>query len=147
MADNRKNLELYAFPAIFEADVEDGGQICVSFPDLPSCFSNGKTVAEALTEATEALENVLYWMENDGNPIPEPSDIRSIHCSGNQFTSLIVTDMAAARRAWDNRSVSRTVTMPAWLDELARKEEINVSQILQQSIKKLLGVNQSAKLA
>jgi post-segregation antitoxin (ccd killing protein) len=37
--------------------------------------------------------------------------------------------------------------MPAWLDELARKEDINVSQILQQSIKKLLGVNQSAKLA
>lgn len=120
MADKRKHPEVYAFPAIFETDTEDNGRICVSFPDLPNCFSDGVTMEEALIEATEALENVLYWMEKDGNPIPKPSDIRNIHFSGNQFTSIIVADMAAARQAWNNRSVSRIITMPAWLDGLAR---------------------------
>lgn len=147
MADKRKHPEVYAFPAIFETDTEDNGRICVSFPDLPNCFSDGVTMEEALIEATEALENVLYWMEKDGNPIPKPSDIRNIHFSGNQFTSIIVADMAAARRAWDNRSVSRTITMPAWLDELAREGDINVSQVLQQTIKNILGVNHNAKTA
>ena len=108
--DKRVRSEIYAFPAIFERDDDDGGIINVTFPDLENCFANGATIEEAMTEAKEALENVLYWMERDGQSIPAPSDIRSISCQGAQFSSLVAADMGAARRSWENRSVNRTIT-------------------------------------
>ena len=147
MADRRKKSEYYAFPAIFEVDHNDDDRICVEFPDLPNCFSDAKTIAEAVKNATEALENVLYWMEKDGNPIPKPSDIQAVECSIEQFKSLIVADMASARRAWNERSISRTVTMPAWLDELARVKKINVSKEVQDAIKAALGISANTRSA
>ncbi len=145
--DKRIRPEIYAFPAIFERDDDDGGIINVTFPDLENCFANGTTVEVAMTEAKEALENVLYWMERDGQNIPAPSDIRSIPCEGEQFSSLVAADMSAARRSWENRSVSRTITLPAWLDELARQGDINFSQELQSAIKSKLGISKNPKTA
>ena len=81
-------------------------------PGPAQLFQRWGNYGGSIVEATEALENVLYWMEKDGNSIPKPSDIRNIHFSGDQFTSIIVADMAAARRAWDNRSVSIKIKMP-----------------------------------
>ena len=147
MRDKRIHECVYAFPALFEIDEEDNNRICVSFPDLENCFTDGATVAVALTAAKEALENVLYWMERQQQPIPNPSDIRSLKTEKGQFTSLVAADMASARRAWENRSISRTITLPAWLDELARKNNINVSQTLQQALKVQFGVEQNAKYA
>ena len=145
--DKRIRPEIYAFPALFERDDDDGGIINVTFPDLENCFANGATIEEAMTEAKEALENVLYWMEKDGQNIPAPSDIRSIPFEGEQFSSLVAADMGAARRAWENRSVSRTITLPGWLDELARQCEINFSQELQNAIKTKLGIHKNPKIA
>lgn len=145
--DKRLRPEIYAFPAIFERDDDDGGIINVIFPDLENCFANGATIEEAMTEAKEALENVLYWMEKDGQSIPSPSDIRSIPFEGGQFLSLVAADMGAARRAWENRSVSRTITLPGWLDELARQGDINFSQELQSAIKSKLGISKNPKTA
>jgi len=147
MVDKRKHQEYYAFPAVLEQDMDDGGVINVTFPDLENCFANGATVEEALTEGKEALENVLYWMERDGKGIPAPSDIRSIKCVGDQFTSLIVADMGAARRSWENRSVSRTITLPSWMDEMARQSNINFSQELQNAIKERLQTDRNPKTA
>ena len=145
--DKRIRPEIYAFPAIFDRDDDDGGIINVTFPDLENCFANGATIEEAMTEAKEALENVLYWMERDEQSIPAPSDIRSISSEGEQFSSLVAADMGAARRSWENRSVSRTITLPGWLDELARQCEINFSQELQSAIKSTLGIHENPKIA
>ena len=41
-------------------------------PDVPGCFSTGKTLAEMRRMLREALESHLQWMANDGDPIPVP---------------------------------------------------------------------------
>lgn len=140
-------MDVYAFPAVFEIDDDDGGVVNVTFPDIENCFTNADCVEEAAVAAKEALENVLYWTERDGRPIPSPTEIRSIKCSAEQFTSLVTADMRSARRAWENRSVSRTITLPAWLDELARQSNLNFSQVLQQAVKKTLGVKNKLRVA
>ena len=145
--DKRTRPEIYAYPSIFERDDDDGGIINVTFPDLENCFANGATIEEAMTEAKEALENVLYWMERDGQSIPAPSDIRALPCQGAQFSSLVAADMGAARRSWENSSVSRTITLPAWLDELAKQGQIHFSQELQSAIKSKLGISNNPKTA
>lgn len=134
---------MYAFPAVLTIDHEDNDAVLVSFPDLDNCFADGNDFADALEEAREALGNVLYWMEKDEQPIPEPSDIRTIEVHNDSIKTLVAVDMIEFRRAWDTRSVNRTVTLPAWLDEMAKKEQVNFSQALQQALKNKLGIDQS----
>jgi predicted RNase H-like HicB family nuclease len=50
----------------------------VSFPDLPGCISAGKSLDEALQNATEALSGHLRVLEKDGDPIPAPRSIDQI---------------------------------------------------------------------
>ncbi|MFP5205119.1 MAG: type II toxin-antitoxin system HicB family antitoxin [Acidobacteriota bacterium] len=41
-------------------------------PDIPGCFSTGKTLAQMRQMLREALESHLQWMANDGDPLPAP---------------------------------------------------------------------------
>lgn len=132
----------YAFPAILSVDHEDNDAVLVSFPDLENCFADGDNTAEALEEAREALGNVLYWMEKDGHAIPNPTDINEIEAPEGAIKSLVAVDMTSVRKEWSRRSVNRTVTLPAWLDERAKKEQLNFSQLLQQALKDALGIAQ-----
>jgi len=47
----------------------------VTVPDLPGCFSAGKTMDEAMTMAKEAVELHLEGLIEEGLPIPDPSAI------------------------------------------------------------------------
>ena len=47
----------------------------VTAPDLPGCFSAGKTADEALQEITEAIECHLQGLLLDGEPVPVPQPI------------------------------------------------------------------------
>lgn len=46
--------------------------------------------------------------------------------------------MPSIRMAQVNRSVNRTVTLPAWLNAAALERNVNFSQILQDALKKEL---------
>ena len=48
---------------------------------------------------------------------------------------LIDVYMPSIRQAQVNRSVNRTVTLPAWLNAAAIERNINFSQVLQDALK------------
>ena len=50
----------------------DGSAWNVTVPSLPGCFTYGKTVAEALERAQEAITGYLEALAKDGEPIPPP---------------------------------------------------------------------------
>jgi predicted RNase H-like HicB family nuclease len=60
------------YPAIVEADA-DG--YSVFFPDLPGCASGGATMQEAARNAEEALQAHIDVSEEQGDTLPEPSDL------------------------------------------------------------------------
>lgn len=39
-------------------------------PDVPGCFSTGKTLPEMRRMMREAVESHLQWMADDGDPLP-----------------------------------------------------------------------------
>lgn len=43
-----------------------------------------------------------------------------------------------------NRAVKKTVTIPAWLNAIAEEEKVNFSSILQNGLKKYLGLKKNA---
>ena len=48
---------------------------------------------------------------------------------------LVDVYMPSIRQAHINRSVNRTVTLPAWLNAAALERNINFSQVLQDALK------------
>jgi antitoxin HicB len=62
------------FKVFLEPDEDYGGYVVVC-PSLPGCYSQGKTVSEALANIREAIELVLEDMDSRGEPIPDPSEV------------------------------------------------------------------------
>ncbi|MCM1128938.1 MAG: type II toxin-antitoxin system HicB family antitoxin [Alistipes senegalensis] len=127
-----KKTERYFYPAIFT--YEDGKEISILFPDLDVATS-GEDESDALLSARELLGCVLHGLEEDGENIPLPSSLNSLKVADNQRTILIDVYMPSIRQAQITRSVSRTVTLPAWLNALAMEHNINFSQVLQEALK------------
>ncbi len=127
-----KKIERYFYPAIFT--YEDGQEIAVEFPDL-NCATSGVNDDDALLSARELLGCVLFGMEEDKEDIPEPTSLANITTEPNERAVLIDVYMPSIRQANINRSVNRTVTLPAWLNSAALEHNINFSQVLQEALK------------
>lgn len=56
----------------------------------------------------------------------------------NERAVLVDVYMPSVRQAHINRSVNRTVTLPAWLNAAALERNINFSQVLQDALKSQL---------
>jgi predicted RNase H-like HicB family nuclease len=50
----------------------------VSFPDFPGCITAGKTLDEASRMAAEALALHIHGMIEDGDAVPEPSQLDNV---------------------------------------------------------------------
>ncbi len=134
-----KQPERYFYPAVFT--YEPGQEIAVVFPDL-DCATSGENDDDAFLSARELLGAVLYGLEEDGEPIPTPSALNTIQAEENERVLLVDVYMPSIRMAKVNRSVNRTVTLPAWLNAAALERNINFSQVLQDALKKNLGLVQ-----
>jgi predicted RNase H-like HicB family nuclease len=61
------------YPVVLHKDSDSDYGVTV--PDLPGCFSAGKTVDEALAMAKEAIELHLEGLIDEGQPVPRPGSI------------------------------------------------------------------------
>ena len=127
----------YVYPALFSYD-EDG--ISIEFPDLPGCFSCADTDEEALYMAEDVLGLWMVELEEDNEEIPVPTNLKDIEVGDNQKTVLVSVWMPTVRKAINNKSIKKTLTIPQWLDIMAREKDINFSYILQEGLKKELNL-------
>lgn len=74
-------------------------------------------------------------MENDGDKLPSPSPIRDIELEAGKIVALVEAYMPSVRLSQENRSVNRTVTLPAWLNAQAMERGVNFSQVLQDALR------------
>lgn len=132
-----KKVERYFYPAIFT--YEPNQEIAVVFPDL-DCATSGTNDDDALLSARELLGCVLNGMEEDKEEIPLPTPLSELQMEKNERVVLIDVYMPSVRMAHVNRSVNRTVTLPAWLNAAALERNINFSQVLQEALKAQLHI-------
>jgi predicted RNase H-like HicB family nuclease len=130
----------YTFPAIFDI-AKDG--ISIYFPDLPGCLPCAGNMEEAFQNAKEALQLHLFGMEEDGEVIPQPSDLKKIKVAPHQVLTMIEAWMPPFREKMLNKAMNKTVTIPRWLNTIAEKEKVNYSHVLQEALKDYLGVSES----
>lgn len=134
----KKQVSRYFYPAVFT--YEEGQEIAIVFPDLDVATS-GVDDNDALMSARELLGCVLFGLEEDGEEIPAPTPLNKITLENNERVVLIDVYMPSVRMAQVNRSVNRTVTLPAWLNAAAQERNINFSQVLQDALKVQIGIN------
>jgi predicted RNase H-like HicB family nuclease len=50
---------------------DESGDLVVSVPALPGCFTRGKTIEECKERAIEAIELHIAGLVADGEPVPQ----------------------------------------------------------------------------
>ncbi len=130
--------ERYFYPAIFS--YEPNKKINVLFPDL-NCTTTGTSDEDAFLSARKLLGHILCELEEDNKELPIPTPLSELEVQPNEYTVLIDVYMPSVRQSHINRSVNRTVTLPAWLNAAALEKNINFSQVLQEALKQQLHLN------
>ena len=93
--------------------------------------------------AADALNLMLWHMEEEHMEIPVPSPISSLNGNDGSFATLISADTLAYRRLHDTKAVRKNLSIPRWLDTLAVQRNINFSNILQNALMRELGVSKA----
>lgn len=131
-------MEKLFYPAVFHPE-EDGG-FSVDFPDLLGCVTEGDTLAEAIEMAEDALGIYMYTLKEDKEKAPDPSSPADIKVEGRDFVSIIEYDEVAYLKRTDSHAVKKTLTIPAWMDVLAKEHDLNFSNVLQNAIRRELNL-------
>lgn len=63
-------MSYYTFEIVIEKEAESTGYMAYS-PNLPGCFSNGKTIEEAKRNIRAAIEQHVEALLAHGQPIPQ----------------------------------------------------------------------------
>ena len=125
------------YPVILTKDKDD---ILIEVPDL-DILTEAKSIQEAVVMARDAIGLTGISMQDNGDSIPEPSDIDDIDVSKGTFAevgkgikTLVDIDFDEYRRKNDNKMVRRNVTLPNWMNRRAEQEHLNVSRFLQDAL-------------
>jgi len=116
----------YIYAAVFHPN--DDNSYTITYPDLPGCISEGKSMGNALYMAQDALEQWASCMEELNEPMPKPSSILRVRLEPGEFVNLIRAETK------DTRAVRRTVSIPRWMDDEAIKGGISLSRVLQDAL-------------
>ena len=130
-----------AYPACF---FKEKTGYSVIFPDLNNLATCGNTLDEALAMAVDCLAGYLYWLQKDEETFPKPSVPNEINIakiaeelevsSESAFINIVTVDVAAYAKTYFEKSVKKTLTIPAWLNTAALEQNINFSQVLQEAL-------------
>ena len=134
---------LSMYPACFFHE-EDG--YSVVFPDLNLLATQGDTFEEAMEMAIDCLAGYLHTCQIDGDTVPTPSRISDIDPKAvareldpeapmcEAIVNMVSVDVAAYAKQHFEKSVRKTLTIPAWLNTAALEMNINFSQVLQEAL-------------
>ena len=98
-------------------------------------------MADAIEMAQDVLCLHLYNLEEKNEFIAESTLIDNIKKADNEFVSLIACDTLEYKKFFGKQAVKKTVSIPAWLNTMAEKADINFSSILQQGLKAQLKID------
>lgn len=135
---------LSIYPACFFHD-EHG--YSVIFPDLNWLSTCGETLEEAMSMAIDCLAGYLHTCQEDGDTIPAPSKLSDIDpasiareldpdsTADESFVNMVSVDVPVYAKQHFEKSVRKSLTIPAWLNTAALEQNINFSQVLQDALK------------
>jgi predicted RNase H-like HicB family nuclease len=140
------------YPVIITETTDKKIPYLVHVPDFGR-QTQGKDLADAIFMAEDLISLTGVAMQDDGEEIPPPSKASDIDSMTSPWhdgpdaendivgetVTLIPVDFDAYRKKYEQRTVRRNVSLPAWLDHEAARAGINVSATLQEALRERLG--------
>ena len=120
----------YVYPALFHSN--EDGSFTITYPDLPGCISEGKSLGNAMYMAQSALTQWIEYLTDKKQSIPLASNLESIKTTQDEFVNLIRVEIK------ENRAVKRTVSIPKWMDDKVRETGLSLSRVLQDALSERL---------
>ena len=120
----------YVYPAVLHANKDRS--YTITYPDLPGCISEGKSLGNALHMAQNALKQWVTYLIEKKQEIPAASEIDKIDANPGEFVNLIRVDIR------DEYAVRRTVSIPKWMDDEVIEAGLSLSRILQDALNERL---------
>ena len=120
----------YVYPALFHSN--EDGSFTITFPDLPGCISEGKSLGNAMYMAQSALTQWIEYLTDKKQDVPTASNLQNILIDQNEFVSLIRANVK------DGRAVKRTVSIPKWMDDKVSETGLSLSRVLQEALREKL---------
>ena len=105
---------------------------------------------DAMEMAVDCLAGYLYDCQKKGEEVPAPSKLSEINLNEiakeldpdapacESFLNMVSVDVKAYAKEHFEKSVKKTLTIPAWLNAIALEHNVNFSQILQDALKREL---------
>lgn len=122
----------YIYPAVF---FEEEGQMIVEFPDIPDLATFGDDLADAFGMAQDALSLYLFTALRDGDALKAPSSLKAIKPDREDaIVSLVCADLDAYAKAYDDKVVKKTLSIPAWLNTACENLGVNYSKVLKDAL-------------
>ena len=124
------------YPVVFQENNDsDGHYFTVTSPNIPGMVTEGDTRADAAEEAIDAIATMI-----DGEPYPKPQDPASWPLQRNESIVYVTVDMARWQlekaRNRNTKTVRRTITVPQYLNDLAKIRHVNVSRLTTEALER-----------
>ena len=116
----------YVYPAVLHTN--NDGSYTITYPDLPGCISEGKSLSNAIHMAQASLAQWIEYMLEEKLELPKASVINDIITAEDEFVNLVRADVK------DGRAVKRTVSIPKWMDDKASESKLSLSRVLQDAL-------------
>jgi predicted RNase H-like HicB family nuclease len=111
----------------------------IEFPDLPGTHAQAEAMEDILPEAEDALAVFLAAAWQVKIPVAPPSAIEAMTFAKGEMAVPVAVDLEAYLRRQDERTIKKTVSLPAWMAESADHAGLSLSRVLQESLKDRLG--------
>lgn len=122
------------YPAIFKPFSDGSGGYLVEFPDLPGCVTEGKNLEDAYEMAIDAASGWVLGELEDGEQIPKASEYKDVVADNACMVNMMLLDIDSYNEKYGEKAVRKNLTIPAWLNSFAEKNNINFSKLLQDTL-------------
>ena len=122
------------YPAVFKPYSDGSGGYVVEFPDLPGCVTGGNDLQEAIEMGIDAASGWILGELEDGEQIPAASRYEDVKVSDNGMVNMLLLDIDYYAEKYGEKAVRKNLTIPAWLNTYAEKNNINFSKLLQEAL-------------
>ena len=83
----------------------------------------------------EAASGWILTEIEEGNTVPKASEPRKIKLLDDKsFINMLILDMDSYSEKYSSKCIRKNITLPKWVNTLAEKNNVNFSQLLQNTI-------------
>ena len=127
----------YTYPVILDyGEKQMINVILPNFGDICTCVEKENYIEEIQDFLALQIEDY----EASGKELPKPLQIDDIEIKDNQKLILVNLWMPYQRSKIKVEYVKKTLTIPSWLDILAKEKHLNFSSVLVSALKRELGL-------